>query len=240
MELVGIMRLLLAHRKLLVVGVVLAVLVSVAANRRVGPTTSSGTAVERVLIGPADAVATNRATMPTETLVMRTKLLADLMSADRVRERITADAHIRPGQLAVKGPATMLPLEQVPLAVRATQAAAATGKPYVLTVEAADLTPIMTLTAGAPTAAQASDVVATATANLRRLVAEGASARGGIAVEPLGPVLARTVVQQPSRVKAMAASIVLLILWCSGIVIVAGIRRRPRPGSPQGAVAFLP
>jgi hypothetical protein len=226
--------LLARHRRFVALGLVVAVLAGLAADRRVAEPAASGVAVQRVLIGPSDAQAVNRDAVPIEVTLTRTKLLADLLSADASRTSIAATAGIPPARLAVKGPATMSPWVQVPLAVRATEVAAAASVPYVLTAEAADLNPIMTLTAGAPAAAVAADIVAAASSKLRALLAQGATVGPSLAVQPLGPIASRIVVQRPSHAVAVAVPLVVLVLWCAGIVIVAGITRRRRPG-PTGA-----
>lgn len=247
MELVGILHVLLAHRRLIALGAVLAALVAVVVDSRVESRSSSGVAIQRVLIGPPDAPAVNTDVQaPTDALITRTKLLADLLSSDAVRTTIARGARIPPEQLVVKGPATLPPWVPAPLAVRASQVAAVARTPYVLTVEAADANPIMTLTAGAPGPRAAADLVSSATATVEDLLARNAHDPQALAVQPLGRAVAGAVVKRPSHLVTAAVPMVFLVLWCGGIVLVAGFaaqarrRRAQAVASSRGMAALLP
>ena len=230
MELVAIARVLRAHRLAVLLGVLLALGTAFMVERRVGEATSSGLAVERLLLGPPNAPVINRDVVDGESTMIRAKLLADVLSADSVREAIASRAGIAPDQFVVKGPATAMPWVQMPLDVRATQAAAAPGVPYVLTVEAADLNPIMTLTGGAPEEAEAARLVAAASDELAHMIAQPGNSASRLAAQSLGPIRSRTVHQVPSRILVVGAPLVVLVLWCSAVVLVGGLaRRRRRP-----------
>jgi hypothetical protein len=247
MELIGIFRVLLSHHRLIVLGLAVAALAGMIADKRGGAERSSGIAVERVLIGPPDAPAGSADPVAAEGLLMRTKVLADLMSIDRFRMRIASSAGIRPDHLVVKGPATLRPWVQMPLPLRASEAAAAAGVPYVLTVEAADLHPILTLTGEAPDAAKATDIVAAGAANLREVITQSSTGDPGLAVQSLGPARAHTIFRSPSHIVAVAAAVGVLTMWCAGIVLVAGVARerrrqaraRQRAESSRGALVSL-
>ena len=60
------------------------------------------------------------------------------------------------------------------------------------------------------------------------MIAEGSNDSRRLAVQSLGPIVTKTVVQHPSHALAFAAPLALLLFWCSGIVIVAGILRQRR------------
>lgn len=225
MELLSIGAVLLAHRRLLALGLLVAVLAGFMAQRRVGEATSSGEAIQRVLVGPPDAPAIKTDSVATQTLIARGQLLADVMTSEPERRALSTRSGVALDRLAVIGPASRPPIVPVPLAVEGTRTGASAPTPYVLRVESADTNPIMTLTAGAPTLADAQRFVDAGTATLTDLVGRSTGDRVALGVEKLGPVTARTVVNRPSKLMIVVAPVMTLILWCAAIVLLSGVRR---------------
>jgi hypothetical protein len=227
-ELLGVLRLLGVHRKLIALGVIVAVLAGVAESRRIERQTASGAAAVRLLIAPPDSETNDADAHPTDELVTRTKLLGDLLSDARARAAIAARAGIAPEQLVVEGPATLPPWAQFPMAISATEAAAVAGTPYILTLEAATANPIMTMTGGAPTQAEAIKLVGAGTDALRALLDHGSRLGHAVAVQSLGPVGSRVIVAAHSKILVAILPVVVFGLWCVGIVLVAGFARQRR------------
>jgi hypothetical protein len=228
MELLSVGSVLMRHRRLVVLGLVFAALAGLLASRHYAEETSSGVAVQRVFIGQPDSPAVKIDSVATQTLTTRVRLLANLMTSNRERVRLSAAARLPLDRFAVIGPASQPPTIPVPLAVQATRASATATTPYVLSLQAADANPIMTLTAGAATAVEAERFVNAATATLEQLVAKAYGEGPGLAVQPLGPVSVSTSVNRPSRVMVLIAPLMVFLFWCSGIVLVTGIARHHR------------
>jgi hypothetical protein len=120
----------------------------------------------------------------------------------------------------------------IALAVSATEAAALPREPYLLTVTTQGQIPIISLRAAGPDAVRAARVANAGTETIRALIARRSQGRPDIVVERLGPAVARPVVSGPQKAVAAGASLVVFGLWCTGIVIVAGLARRLRDRRP--------
>ena len=238
MELLSIASVLLRHKRLLALGLLVAVLAGFMAQRRIGEATSSGQAIQQVLVGPPDAPAIKADSVATQTLIARAQLLADVMTSEPERQTLSTRSGVSLSQLAVIGPASRPPIVPVPLAVEGTRTGASAPTPYVLRVESADTNPIMTLTAGAPTLADAQRFVNAGTETLTELVGRSTGERVALSVEKLGPVTARTVVDRPSKMMIAVAPFMTLILWCSAIVLLSGIRRYRRRENAAPALSY--
>jgi hypothetical protein len=236
MELVGILHVLRRHRPLVAVGGLAALLIGLAiayqlslfppnlASRQ----RASGVTAARVLIVTSSAPAFDVEADAAGTLGTRALLLGDLLSSDVARAAIARGAGVRSDEIAVITPSMASSPLQVPLAVKATEASRLTSEPYVLTVRATGDIPIIALKANAPDAAGAVRIVNAATASLNDLIASRSTTKPRLLVERLGVPVGRTVVTGSSKAVAFAAVLLTFLLWCSAIVIVAGVARRSR------------
>lgn len=180
-----------------------------------------------------------------DTLGLRAGLLADLLTTESARAEIARAAGIRPAELAVIGPAMGAPPLAIPLAIRATDAATTTTQPYVLTLSADLLIPIVTLRAGAPDVAGAARLAVAARATTERIVATRATRGAGLRVRRLGAVRTATTVGRPPTLVGPAVGIFLFGLWLAAVVVGDGLlrhrrgrrtpRRRTRPMRHQRA-----
>jgi hypothetical protein len=240
MEIVAILRLLRRHRAFVATGLVLSVLVALALSYHLSlmpPKLGSrqqvsGVATARVIIAARTQPAFDLKSQLTDTLGTRATLLADLLSTDSVRATIARTAGLEPGQVAVVTPAMGPPPVGIALAVSATEAAAIPREPYLLTVTTQGQIPIISLRAAGPDAVRAARVANAGTETIRALIARRSEGRPDIVVERLGPAVARPVVSGPQKAVAAGASLVVFGLWCTGIVIVAGLARRLRDRRP--------
>jgi hypothetical protein len=237
MEIVAILRALSRHRILVAAGAVLAVVIGLrlAFDVALSPPALhskrfvSGTATGRVLItARKEPTADLKLSDVSGTLGVRSILLADLLSTDATRAAIARGAHVAPDQLAVITPAMGPPPIDIPLAQRAGEAAATPGVPVSVVVAAPGDIPIITLTVGAPDTATAARVVDSATRALQGLIASKSRHGPALALLRLGPPFRKSIVTGSSPVAGAIAAVVLFLVWCAGIVLVAGVARRRR------------
>jgi hypothetical protein len=229
MQLVGVLRTLVRRWPLVVLGLALAVMagVELGSTRSAGSTSASA----RVLIDTPDRPSIELGSRVADTLGLRAGLLGDLMATTAAQRSVAALSGISPRDLAVIGPAADPPPVQIPLAVAATEAAAAPQATHVLSVAASGKIPIIALRADAPDAATATRIVRAATLTLERIV-ETRSTRGvGLRAEPLGAVVPQTTPGVPRQTLGALAATALSFAWCAAIVAgswAAGLWRARR------------
>jgi hypothetical protein len=249
MEIVDILRVLGRHRVLVGLGCLLAILVALKLTFRLSLMPPglgsreqiSGIATGRVLLtAPRTPAFDLKSTNITGTLGVRSILMADLLSTDATRASIARGAGIKPDELGVITPAMGAPPVDIPFADAAVQAASVGTEPYRLTVTALGDNPIITLTVTAPDSAAAAKVVDAATGNLGRLIAASSANGPPLSYARLGPPVRQTVPSKSRKAMAVAAALVFLIMWCSAIVIVSGLRRRSRRRRGSASLRYSP
>jgi hypothetical protein len=165
-------------------------------------------------------------------------LLADLMASRRVEADVARRAGVVPAALLVVGPSMLRPVMASPLAVSAAQAAAITPEPHVLKVDAIASTPLLRLTATAPTAAAARRLaeagVAAITAAVTGLGTPGARR---LVVRRLGPTRLAEIRSDSKLPMAATAAMVLFAMWCGGLIVLSGVIRRWRRAATRTAAA---
>lgn len=242
MDLIPVLRALARHRLLLALGVVLAVLVGLLLAFRVtlspleltSRRTVSLSASASVLVEPPRRVPVERGTELSSTLPLRAGLLADLLLTDSARTQIAESLGAHPDEVVVFGPATAAPYVGVPTAARASEAATATGEPYVLTLATSQTVPIIRLEASAVDRARANALINAAIATLGRIAAEGTKPERAIRLIPLG--LPRFTEKADSRYVgvAIAGALLVLGLWIAALGVLervartTAVRRRAR------------
>jgi hypothetical protein len=247
MEIISILRVLRRFRLLVAAGAALSILValmmayqvsflppSLASKQR-----TSGVATARVIIAARTQPAFDLKSHITDTLGTRAALLADLLSNEDLRARIARGAGLKPDEVAVLTPVWGPPTIDIALPVSATEAASLAYEPYVLRVTSAGKIPIIALRAIGPDPVRAAKVANAGIAAIDELIANRSPGRPNIVVEKLGPALTTTVVTGPRRAVAAGAALVVFGLWCTGIVVLAGLARRRRR-SPGSAPLYSP
>ncbi len=243
METLSVLRILVRHRLLVLLGALGALAAGVAATGAsgVGPfdgaTLHSWSATVEVQVDTprplvADAMA-SAATIQTQTI-----LLADYLTSDATRAEIARDAGLDPAALAVSPAAIDTPIRQSPLVVRAGEAALVPMTTYRVTPTTAELSPLMGFVATGPDRA-VTEALARATVTAARSTA-GASAAGAthrLAVKELGPV--RLAEHSSGGVQlplGIALGLFLFVGWCVTVVLASGIARVWRaPRAPAAA-----
>ena len=233
MELVGIIQVMAKHWIAIAVGAVVAVFVAVNvaydvslwSPHLVSRQTVGGTATTRVLISAADAPTVNLKSNVAYTLPTRAALLADLMATNEVRDTLARRVGVKAEEVAVLTPSSVeFPAIPVPLAVDARDQGEKTTEPYALTVEANTEQPILTIHASGPDPAAAAKLVDASTTALAALI-ESRSVKQSLDVVPLGAVASHVAYGGTGKMVAVAAAIMTFTLWCSGVVVLAGLMR---------------
>ena len=243
------LRLLLRHRLLIVVGALLALLVAVSVIYRISPgsphfasrSTTSASATARVLLSAPPEAAADEFSGIDRTMGTRAKLLGDLMSTEPVRANVARDAGLAPHELAIFTPAAVAPNVRIPLAVFAAQAATQTSSERgVVAITADGQVPLLLVRSYAADAAGATRIATATVKGITELVASRQEPGAGFKVERLGQITAVTKVENPSKAVALIAAVVIFSMWCSAVVLVAGLfgtwkraRARRRAQLPQ-------
>jgi hypothetical protein len=225
-ELLGILRPLSRHPILVVIGAALALVVGVLAAG--GETKTTGTASARIMLDTARSQLTHHAPVGADTLTWRSTLLAYQAGTRPLTERITADVDIRRKELVVVYPDLAAPYTPAALPARAAEMAGQISEKYVLTVDIDEIVPIISLEAEAPNRGAAERLVAAA---LRAIEEAGTPARlmpgiQGLAVEPMGPVRSKAVVDKPDSLLGVGIAIALFAVWSAGVALT----QRPSSG----------
>jgi hypothetical protein len=252
MELGPILRVLVAHRRLVAAGAVATICIGLALSR--GVPVRAGVATTNVILDTRPSDLANAASGGSDTLLWRAELLADLMTRDRSRNRIALTAGVRPEELEVLQPLLDLPAAPTALPTYASRAAALPTKPYVVTLELDSNLPTIGVRADAPdarVAARLADAAATVLARAGTTTASEAndqvtinaagttgtlgvvaptsptSREQGLAVIRTGPVQAREQVggRRKRMAKAAGVALVFFLFWIGSVVIVSGVRR---------------
>lgn len=246
MESVSILRALTRRPVLLALGVALAFAVGLFGAYRVSiappglgsKQTSAGFAGQRVLVDtPSSLIADARAKGAT-AIVIRATVLADLIESDAMRAEIARRLGVAPGEVGGISSTTATPETETPLAKEALEVTRPV-EPYVVSIGLQAGQPILVIQALAPDPSGAARLMRATTAALAVAGRRAEPARGEVRVERLGD--AQVIVKQAGggKKKAAIAAMLVLVLWCAGLVAIEGLRRRRRPlrdaSFPRGA-----
>ena len=198
-----------------------------------GQVDTSRTATARVLLDTADSQLVNAAPRAADTLPMRALLLADLMASDEGHALVARDAGLRPKELAVFDPsAETLPAVRTPLLTRAAALPLTAGVPNVLNVHADTDAPTIAIEAHAPGAGQAHALADAAVAGLKSLIdAHGDHGQGRLTLEPVTPPRVLPAASAGGRVPAFVPAVVILALWCAGVLAATSPSRETQHGA---------
>jgi hypothetical protein len=241
MEAVAMMRALVRHPLLVGLGLALAVVAGLSTLYQLSLSPpfltsrahTAQVATTRVIISTATGASYNLDTKISTTIPARATLVADLASGSVATAAIARRSGLRPDELAVFGPATGPPAIPVPIAVEATDAAAAAPEPAVLRLEADGALPIVTITVTTADAALSTRIARATRAALAGIVkARSNGGKAAITVQGLGGVTIRPHLDAPKKSMALIGTLGILVCWCAGIVVYDGLRRRPRGPRP--------
>jgi hypothetical protein len=240
MELLPLLRLIWRRRLALGVGVVVAVALAIVIGAP--PAGLSVVAWTRVDVDTPTSQLVKSAPGGADTLPWRASLLVHLMRTDSVQRELAHRLSVRPDQVAVVDPDLAMPEVPASMPIAASDAAAVTVAPYVLTVRMANqFLPVISLEAAAPDGAGAKRLAAAAVALLEAqssssdtryssIIKTGAGAPEtyqGFLVSQVAPIRAKPVVASTMPVKQLGAPLCLFGLWAAAVLLLPGRRRRP-------------
>jgi hypothetical protein len=168
-------------------------------------------------------------------LTTRARLLANLMATSPLKDQIARAAKIDPRTFVADTPSLGPSVKAAPI-----DAPAAGPRTNRMTVYYNETLPIITATAQASSEDVAARIASSAVGELDRYLGSVAAqdkvpdARR-LVVEPLGPALHGTAQRGRSRVLAGFAALLVLLLWCGGIVLTANFARRWRQAAAEEA-----
>jgi hypothetical protein len=243
-ELVTLARFLSRHRLLVAVGCVVAIAAGLLAAARAKPSSiRTGMATGRVLIDQDPSLVADLKGIGEQTIGIRARLLGDLLSSDEGIAPIAKAAGVAPALVSVTTPAAGPSTIQMPLPQKASEFEAATrnAKPYGVTVISDDRVPMLTITTHAPTPRAAAQLVDGTIDGLRELIAARTiDPRHAVVATPVGAPRARLAPVEKKaspRIVAPAVALLAFLLWCGGMVVVAGLSRAARPAAASQSEA---
>lgn len=241
MELLPILRSIWRRRLLLGAGLAVAVALVLAIGAP--PPNSSVLAWTRVNLDTPASQLVNPAPGGAETLPWRASLLLHQMATDASKRRLAQRLQVRPDEVAVVDPALDVPIVPASLPLAASEAAAATVAPYVLTLTLTNPTlPMIAIEAAAPDAARAKRLAAAAVAILESQssvsdapYSSKIKTGGGRALKPqqflvqqIAPIRAKPVTERVISPKQIGGPLVFLALWSASVLLLPGLLRRLR------------
>jgi hypothetical protein len=214
MELVAIMRMLWRRRFLAALGLPLAIAVALLGG--MGGSSHAGVATIRVVLDTPRSQLVHAAPSGADTLGWRAGFLGDLMASSPFKHRIAGYARVAERKLVVVNPSLAVPTVPTPLPTRASEAAAVTTEPYVLTVTCDEELPIILLKARAPERGEAARLVAAATRALKDSAQrQGSHELQAFMVESMSAVHSREIATGAGPLKPIAAALFVLVFWCA-------------------------
>jgi hypothetical protein len=241
MELLPLLRLIWRRRLALGAGIIIAVALAIVIGAP--PAGSSAVAWTRVAVDTPTSQLVKSAPGGVDTLPWRASLLIHLMRTDAVQHEIAQRLSVRPDEVAVVDPDLAIPEVPASMPTEASDAAAITVAPYVLTVQMPNqFLPMISVEAAAPDGAGARRLAAAAVAVLESqssnpdsryssIIKTGSGAPPtyqGFVVSQVAPIRAKPVAASVMPVKQIGAPLFLLGLWAAAVLLLPGRRRRPR------------
>lgn len=244
MELVAFLRGIARHPVLVAAGLALALLIAISTVYRVSllppsladRTTTSATATARVLLSTVDGLPYEEQIRLQTTVPNRGTLVADLAATEIMQRRIARLARVPRDQLAVFGPAAGPPALPVPIATEAAEVGNVAPVASTVRLTASTSLPIITVRVSAPDAATATRLADATRTGLGDIVRARSGDHDVLRVQPLGPVSARAVVDAPKKAMALVAFVLVAAVWCGGVALLDGLRRRGGPAAASSGV----
>jgi hypothetical protein len=226
MEVVAALAALWRRRFRVVLGGVLSVALGVTLGG--SPVPSSGLAKTRVVLDTPRSQLVSGAPSGAATLPWRATLAATLLGTDTARRQMAAEIGIPVDQLAVTDFELAAPFVPASLPRAAVKAADATVESYSLVVHTDNSLPVVSIGTSAPDRASATRLAEAAVHALQALATPfDTPDLQGMSVQQVGPIDSRELPGGAGHMKMAAMAVVLFGLWCS-VLIVTGMRRKPK------------
>jgi hypothetical protein len=222
MEIVSIVRVLLARRVAVAVGVVLAVALVVMK----GPSekASAGVVTARVALFTPRSQIVDAHADTTDTLSWRAVIVADQLVSSSVQRRIARQMGVGTQELAIVDTSLAEPMVPASLPRAASEAATAVARPYLVSVYADGIQPIITLSVLAPDSPRALRLTQTAIEALRRSApTKGGKGVSRFSVDSVTPARAKSVTVGGGWMASVGMGVALLIFWTIGVAVSPAI-----------------
>jgi hypothetical protein len=240
MELLPILRLVWRRRLAFAIGLCAAVAVFVALKGTKPARSATVVAWTRVALDTPKSQLVEVSPAGADTLAWRASLGSALMSSGTSTQQVARRLGVAADQVAVVDPAFTVPLVTTAMAQQAA-AAARTVAPYVLTFSAANNSlPLISVVASGPDRAGSVRLAQAGVAVLESQASQGGSFRSQIAtnagehsrqafvVEQVAPMRVTVLTKSKLRLKAIGASLFVLLVTCVAVLLLPGERRRRR------------
>ena len=242
MAAIGMFRDLFRHRRVVIVGVLLAITAMVLMVYRISPGLPPsfesrqyevGIASGAVLIDSQSSQAVDLGTgevkVDVGSLSSRAKLLANLLVTRPLRDEIAMKAGVHPDRLIAELSSTTEPGAPPPEASEVTVQADDPAA-NIIRLQTSDTVPIITVNAQAPAEQTAARLAASTIARLQAyldLVAADNKVPDvrKLVMRQLGEPTSAVAPRGPSKRQAVMVFIVLLVLWCGGVLILARLAK---------------
>jgi hypothetical protein len=224
MEIVQIVRVLLARRRAVAAGLVLAVALVVV--KGAAPTASAGVVTARVALFTPRSQIVDAHQDTTDTLSWRAVIVADQLVSSTVQREIARELGVGTEQLAIVDTSLAEPMVPASLPRAASDAATAADRPYLISVYADGIQPIITLSVLAPDGPRALRLTQAAVTALQR-TAPTAAGKGvsRFSVDPVTPPVAKAVTVGGGWMTSIGLGLTFLVLWTIGVVLSPAIGR---------------
>jgi hypothetical protein len=224
MEIVQIVRVLLARRRAVAAGLVLAVALVVVKGP--SPTASAGVVTARVALFTPKAQIVDAHQDTTDTLSWRAVIVADQLVSSTVQQEIAQEMGVGTEQLAIVDTSLAEPMVPASLPRAASDAATAADRPYLISVYADGIQPIITLSVLAPDSSRALRLTQAAVGALQRTApVTGGKGVSRFSVDSVTPPVAKAVTVGGGWMTSAGLGLTFLVLWTIGVVLSPAVGR---------------
>jgi len=242
MAAIGVLRDLLRHRRVVIIGVLIALTAMVLMVYSVAPGLPPSFESRQYEVGIASGavqidsqssqavdLGTAEVKVDVASLSARAKLLANLLVTRPLRDEIAIEAGVHPDRLITELSSTTEPGAPPPEATEVT-VRADDPDANIISLQTSDTVPIITVNAQAPTEGTAARLAASTIATLREYLESVAAANElpdirKLVMRPLGEPTSAVAPRGPSKRQAVMVFLFLLGLWCGGVLILARVAK---------------
>ena len=224
MEIVQIVRVLLARRVAVAVGLALAI--GLVVMKGPSPTASAGVVTARVALFTPRAQIVDAHADTTDTLSWRAVIVADQLVSSAAQTQIARAMGVGTEQLAVVDTSLAEPMVPASLPRAASDAATAAARPYLVSVYADGIQPVITLSVLAPDSPRALRLTQAAIDVLKGTApTTGGRGVSRFSVDSVTPARAKAVTVGGGWMTSVGLGVTFLILWTIGVVLSPAIGR---------------
>jgi hypothetical protein len=224
MEIVSIVRVLLARRVAVAIGVVLALALVVVKGP--SPQASAGVVSARVALFTPKAQIVDAHEDTKDTLSWRAVIVADRLVSSRVQAEVARDMGVSTEELAIVDTSLGEPMVPASLPKAASDAATAAARAYIVAVYADSVQPIINLSVAAPDRAQAERLTRAAVAALKRTAPEtGGKGVSRFSADLVTSARAEVVTDGGGWMTSAGMALAFLILWTIGVALSPAVGR---------------